>query len=175
MNIATTWLVAAAAASGLLVASCGDDLSAEDQALADAFVADEGFNEGFEAAEVSEECVAERTVQALGGADGAEQNYGITVDNIDGDGTDLSEADAEEVVDAIFSCSSSEDRFLAYVFSEGSEITPEGECMAEAIPNDLFKQLLVYQLSGNFEAASGLQAETDAAIEDAAASCGVDL
>lgn len=155
--------LAAVVAITLIAAACGGGDSAADQEVIDAMVGvfnDEGGLDGVEV-----DCLAEKFVSALGGAKRIESEYGVTAALIeageDFDETPLSESDARKVAKGFLSC----DGAKASIMGSFGELTAEqGECLADAIDDNLIESLLASGYMG--DAGEALEQEFENPFEE---------
>ncbi len=169
------WLCRLIVAGMVVVSSCGGgdgsgvDLSAEDTALVEAMVSEEGFfGSAWEDAGIDTRCVAEKMVVAMGGASGAESRYGLTIDDLFGNGEPFSPDDAEGVVEASFGCGAEDAEVIAVSLANLPLSTEQLDCVGNNVDVDRYKELRVLELSGQQQAAAALE---DEVFAEASATC----
>jgi hypothetical protein len=156
-NLALALLVAAAPAVG----ACSDDGGDADaqpyiDALAESFQEEE---EGFAPTEEQAECMAEKTIDAIG-ADTLEE-AGITPEEVvDSDGPEdlgleLSEDQATEAARAFFDC----DLSFAEAFAGADAEEEAVECIDENLDEDLMVEAIAAQYQGDEETADEIFGE----------------
>lgn len=163
---------------GLLAAACGggngdDDLIAAVQASMDA------DSDTFDGIEFDSQCGAESLVNAVGGAEGAEEKYGITVAMVEEEANfdvELNQADAESFVDSFWECGDMMAAMTAGIAEEGVS-TEDAACITENLDSDLFKASLVAEFMGDAGEAVAAEAGEEAfgAIFAAMTTCNIDL
>jgi hypothetical protein len=147
------------AAAALVMAACGSDddggsaggeLSGADQELAEAISAElvandtDGFAEVFDT-----DCMGQEVVKVLGGAEGAEADFGVTVDNVgDVNDREFEPEDAERVVGAYSSCGSIKELFTVAFTADGEFTDEQASCMVEDISDEQFESALAEDLGG---------------------------
>ena len=175
---ATTDTAADTAADTTVAEGTGSSGGSADAELADAIAAslaaddaaatDIAFGSVFDT-----ECMGTESVAALGGAERAESEYGITAAAVsaDGDlleGVALSESDAVALVGAYGSCGDFRELLTLGFTSSGA--TPEqADCVVSALPDDIVERSLVEDFQQIEDGPAN--AEFDAALATAAQSC----
>lgn len=164
---------------GLVATACGGgnsdaDLIAAVQASMD------GDVDAFEGIEFDRQCGAESLVNAMGGAERAEADYGITVETVEADAefdVDLSQPDAEAFVDSFWECGDMMAAMTAGLAEDGGVTEEDAACITENMDADVFKTSLVAEFMGDEGQALAESAGEEAfgAIFAAMGTCGIDL
>lgn len=173
-------MLALLCAVGLVAAACGEgdgdaDLIAAVQASMDA-----DSDATFEGIEFDTECGAESLVNAVGGAERAESDYGITVESVESNAefdVDLSQADAEAFVDSFWECGDMMAAMTAGIAEDGSVSEEDAACITENLDVDIFKTSMVAEFMGAEGDAMAESAGEEAfgAIFAAMGACNIDL
>ena len=146
-------MIALACAVGLVGAACGGDGDDGDQALIDALAASinaEG-DDTFEGIELDEQCAAKSLVDAVGGAEAAESEYGITVESVESDAEFdpiLSQEHAEAFVDGFWECGDMMGAMTAGMAEDGAMSEEDAACLTENLDPDVFKTALAAEFMG---------------------------
>lgn len=167
--------------AAIVALGCGGGSSAaDDEALIDAIVgAADVADEDLSDLGLDLRCLAESLVAAVGGAEGAEEDYGVTVERVEADpdfDLDLTREDADSMADRFWDCGGLAEPFVQGMTSVGVE-RADAECVIGNLPEDVMKDNFAAEMMGD----AGLDqvAETDAlldeAFEGALADCDVDL
>ncbi len=164
---------------GLVAAACGGGNSDADL-IAAVEASMDGDVDAFEGIDFDSQCGAESLVNALGGAEGAEADYGITVETVEANSefdVDLSQSDAETFVDSFWECGDMMAAMTAGLAEDGGVSEEDAACITENIDADVFKTSLVAEFMGDAGAALAESAGEEAfgAIFDAMGACDIDL
>lgn len=123
-------------------------------------------------------CMAEAMVDAVGGAEQAEEKYGITPESVQSDAdfdVDLEQADAESMADGLWGCGM--DGAFSAGMTEAGLSQEDADCVTENLDESTLKKALASEFMG--DAGADLMAEADEEIGssmlDAMAECDVDL
>lgn len=165
-------------ATAIAAAACGGG-SGDDEALIDALESSLDLNsEGLGDLDLDGRCASEAMVDALGGASGAEEKYGVTAETVTEDADfdiDLEQADAEAAAAGIWDCGM-ESAFAAGMAEAGLS-EDDAECVTGNLDESILQQVLAAEFMG--DAGASLMADADEAIGssmlDAMAECDVDL
>ncbi len=126
--------------TALLAASCGDSDPERDQALVAAF-ADDLLSEDDPITTNTGEatCIGEKTYDVFGTERLAE--LGITVDAPDPSDADITEAEAEGIVDGLYECTDVEASFMKSITNDN--VTAEdAQCFVDALGDDMLRDAL---------------------------------
>ena len=155
----------------LAASACGGDSEPErDQALVDALSSEIlSDGDGFTTDQAEADCVAEGTYDAIGADRLAE--VGITVDSPDPSAADLTEAEIDELVDAVFGCVDMKASFAASI--AGDDLSEDdATCIADELGDDGLKELTKQGLSADEDI---ITEEFIALITSAAEACEVPI
>lgn len=172
-------MLALLGAIGLVAAACGGGNSDAD--LIAAIEASMGEDsDTFEGIEFDTQCGAESLVNAVGGAEGAEADYGITVESVEANAefdVDLSQEDAEAFVDSFWECGDIMAAMTAGLAEDGGVTEEDAACITENLDSDIFKTSLVAEFMGDAGGALAESAGEEAfgAIFAAMGACNIDL
>ncbi|MEL6984506.1 MAG: hypothetical protein AAFO29_18915 [Actinomycetota bacterium] len=166
-------------ATAVLTAACGGDGSGDDEALIEALESSLDLDaEGLGDLDLDGRCASEAMVDALGGASGAEEKYGITAEVVTEDGdfdVDLEQADAEAAASGIWDCGMAS--AFAAGMTEAGLSQEDADCVTGSLDESILQQVLAAEFMG--DAGASLMAEADEAIGsnmlDAMAECDVDI
>lgn len=164
---------------GLVATACGGGNSDEDL-IAAVEASMEGDVDSFEGIDFDSRCGAESLVNAMGGAERAEADYGVTVETVESDtefDVDLSQPDAEAFVDSFWECGDMMAAMTTGLAEEGGITEEDAACIAENMDADVFKTSLVAEFMGDAGQALADSAgeETFNAIFAAMGACDIDL
>jgi hypothetical protein len=157
-------------------AACGGG-SGDDEALIEALQSSLDLDSD-SLGDLDGRCASEALVDALGGASGAEEKYGITAEtvaeNSDFD-VELEQGDAEAAAAGIWDCGMASD--FAAGLTEAGLSEDDADCVTENLDESILQQGLAGEFMG--DAGATLMAEADEAIGssmlDAMAECDVDF
>lgn len=178
MKNASRFLFALFALS-LVAAACGGSGSSDDQALIDAVAASIGDDVDMPPG-VDVDCMAAAMVNGLGGAEGLESNYGITLEQIEG-GADfdqdleLSRDDAMSLTDDMWECDLDE-AMVAEIAADMDE--DSARCLVGELDQDLLKTMMAAELMNDADgAAATAEAESQLlpAMFEAISECDIPL
>ena len=163
----------------LIAAGCGGGDDAGDEELIAALESTFDLDsEDLGDIDLEPRCTAEAMVDALGGAETAEEKYGITPDTVTQEGdfeVDLDEEDARRAADGIWDCGL--DGAFAAGMTEAGLSQDEADCVAGNLDEAILKKVFMAEFMG--DAGAELMAEADAEIGDnmldAMAECDVDI
>ena len=139
-------LVALLIAVSVVAVACGGPGSDEDliealAAEADLATLPPGLDEG------DVDCMAGAMVSAMGGAEGADSKYGITVDEVGSmDDVDLSTEDATQFVENFGDCVDLKSLLATSMASEGLD-QEIALCVLDEVPDDLLNGVFAEQFS----------------------------
>lgn len=165
-------------ATTTVAAACGGG-SGDDEALIDALESSLDLDsEGLGDLDLDGRCASEALVDALGGASGAEEKYGITAETVAEDSdfdVDLEQGDAEAAAAGIWDCGMAS--AFAAGMTEAGLSQDDADCVTENLDQSILQQVLAAEFMG--DAGASLMAEADEAIGsnllDAMAECDVDI
>ncbi len=165
-------------ATTIAIAGCGGS-GGDDEALIDALESSLDLDAaGLDGVDLDARCASEALVDAIGGASGAEEKYGITAETVADDDdfdVDLEQGDAEAAASGIWDCGM-ENAFAAGMTEAGMS-DDDAECVTGALDQSILQQVLAAEFMG--DAGAALMAEADEAIGsnmlDAMAECDVDI
>ncbi len=166
-------------ASTLAIAACGGGSSGDDEALIEALESSLDLDAaGLDGVDLDGRCASEALVEALGGASGAEEKYGITAETVNDEpdfDVELEQGDAEAAAAGIWDCGM--ESAFAVGMTEAGMSDEDAECVTGALDQSILQQVLAAEFMG--DAGDALMAEADEAIGsnmlDAMAECDVDI
>lgn len=173
--------IALACAISLTAAACGGGTSDADAELAAAIEASAGADGGdfLDGIDIDATCMSEGMVSALGGAEAAEEKYGITVESVESNpelDVEFEQGDAEGLVDALWDCGDMTEIFAVGMTEEGAS-QEDASCLAENIDEDIIKTTLVAEFMGAAGAAlaSEVEGQLFDSMLDAMGACDIGL